>query len=147
MDSSDNEEHERQVQKRRHYTRLLQRRQNKKRLNDQNEDVEDMLFEQVEREREDKLCVICQDNEKCIMILPCRHLCICQDCQEPLRRRGNNMCPICRRNVRQTIKAYLWPKMGEKAMYKKYKYMCKYGENDVICLCDSYAKRIYLNNL
>ena len=127
MDSSDNEEHERQAQKRRHYTHLLQRRQNKKRLNnaDQDEDVEDMLFEQVEREREDKLCVICQDNEKCIMILPCRHLCICQDCQVLLRQRGNNMCPICRRNVRQMIKAYLWPKipfeMDWQALYKEKK--------------------------
>ena len=70
-------------------------------------DVEDMLLEQVEMEREDKLCVVCQDKEKCIMILPCRHLCICTDCEGPLQLR-NNHCPICRRLVRQTIKAYLW---------------------------------------
>ena len=30
------------------------------------------LLREVEREREDKLCVVCQDQEKCIMILPCR---------------------------------------------------------------------------
>ena len=30
------------------------------------------LLREVEREREDKLCVVCQDREKCIMILPCR---------------------------------------------------------------------------
>ena len=62
---------------------------------------------QVEREREDKLCVICQDREKCIMILPCRHLCVCQDCQRPLLQQQPVTCPICRRAVRQTIKAYL----------------------------------------
>ena len=75
------------------------------------EDVEDLLLEQVEREREDKLCVICQDREKCIMILPCRHLCICQDCQVTLMQRTDQAhsrtCPICRKNVKQTIKAYL----------------------------------------
>ena len=107
IDSSDNEENERAADKRRNYDRLLQRRESRRRRQNEEEDVEDLLFEQMEREREDKLCVICQDFEKCIMILPCRHLCICQNCSEPLRRLGNNVCPICRKNVRQTIKAYL----------------------------------------
>lgn len=112
VDSSDNEENERMASKRRNYEILLKRREQKlkNRLNQpsgSDENVEDMLFEQFEREREDKLCVICQDKEKCIMILPCRHLCLCQDCQGPLKVHGNNVCPICRRNVRQMIKAYL----------------------------------------
>ena len=103
------------VDKRRNYDLLLKRRSLKKRSEKKkssrrggtdDSDVEELLFEQVEREREDKLCVVCQDKEKCIMILPCRHLCICQDCQAPLQAR-NNHCPICRRPVRQTIKAYL----------------------------------------
>merc|ERR1712020_633779 len=76
-----------------------------------NADMEEILLEQVEREREDKLCVICQDQEKCIMILPCRHLCICQDCQANLLQRNNQAhsrsCPFCRRPIKQMIKAYL----------------------------------------
>ena len=70
------------------------------------ESVEDQLLREVEREREDKLCCICQDQEKCIMMLPCRHLCICASCQEPLRTHRNT-CPICRKQVKQMIKAYL----------------------------------------
>ena len=114
-DESDDNENERMSDKRRNYDLLLKRRQERRlssrkrcsgKGNNTEENVEEMLFEQVEREREDKLCVICQDKEKCIMILPCRHLCICQDCQEPLNRLNNN-CPICRKPVRQTIKAYL----------------------------------------
>ena len=117
-DESDDNENERMTHKRRNYDLLIQRRQerrlkSRKRCSgkgtndkDNDADVEEMLFEQVEREREDKLCVVCQDKEKCIMILPCRHLCICQDCQGPLQLQ-NNHCPICRRLVRQTIKAYL----------------------------------------
>ena len=114
-DESDDNENERMTDKRRNYDLLLKRRlerrqSSRKRCSGKgdttDENVEEMLFEQVEREREDKLCVICQDKEKCIMILPCRHLCICQDCQGPLQLQ-NNHCPICRRLVRQTIKAYL----------------------------------------
>jgi hypothetical protein len=117
-DESDDNENERITHKRRNYDLLIQRRQerrlkSRKRCSgkgandkDNDADVEEMLFEQVEREREDKLCVVCQDKEKCIMILPCRHLCICQDCQGPMQLQ-NNHCPICRRLVRQTIKAYL----------------------------------------
>ena len=117
-DESDDNENERMTDKKRNYDLLLKRRQERKQnskkrcsgkggnTGENEADVEEMLYEQVEREREDKLCVVCQDNEKCIMILPCRHLCICQDCQGPLQLQ-NNHCPICRRLVRQTIKAYL----------------------------------------
>ena len=117
-DDSDENENERMTDKRRNYDLLL-RRTKERRLKKKKKtsgkggnrkepdtDVEDMLLEQVEMEREDKLCVVCQDKEKCIMILPCRHLCICTDCEGPLQLR-NNHCPICRRLVRQTIKAYL----------------------------------------
>lgn len=83
------------------YAELVKRRNRIK-----SDSIEEMLFEQVEREREDKLCVICQDREKCIMILPCKHLCICTECKVSLQGHGNS-CPICRNNVRQTIKVYL----------------------------------------
>jgi len=88
--------------KRRNY-KLVVERAGRKRGQDT---VEDQLLRQMENEREDKLCVVCQDNEKCIMILPCRHLCICETCQEPLRQ-IRNTCPICRKGVKQMIKAYL----------------------------------------
>jgi len=96
------EEREKMEMKRRNY-KLVVERAGRKRGQDT---VEDQLLRQMENEREDKLCVVCQDNEKCIMILPCRHLCICEACQEPLRQ-IRNTCPICRKGVKQMIKAYL----------------------------------------
>ena len=121
IEESDAEEEERMVARRRNYDLLIKRRNEKRssrsksknsKQTAENADMEEILLEQVEREREDKLCVICQDQEKCIMILPCRHLCICQDCQTKILRRnnlnhGNRTCPICRRHVKQMIKAYL----------------------------------------
>ncbi len=105
-DSSDNEERARQEAKRQRYELLLRRRQH--RSAPHGNDFE-MLFDQMERDREEKLCVICQDKEKCIMMLPCRHLCVCQGCRELWRSQASQgkKCPMCRKHVRQTIKAYL----------------------------------------
>jgi len=98
------DERERQEEKRRNYQLMVERATRRRRGS--TDSVEDQLLREVEREREDKLCVVCQDREKCIMILPCRHLCICENCQEPLRTHRNT-CPICRKGVKQMIKAYL----------------------------------------
>jgi len=105
LEESDDEDRERAAQKRKNYDLLLQRRKKSEGGSSQ-ESVENLLIREVEREREDKLCVICVDKEKCIMILPCRHLCICESCQIPLRTH-RNICPICRKEVKQMIKAYL----------------------------------------
>ena len=77
------------------------------------------------RERENKLCCICQDNEvgllvflstwancllfdqKCILMLPCCHLSICERCQEPLRARTNT-CPMCRKPVNAHARHSCW---------------------------------------
>merc|ERR1712130_961756 len=73
----DSDENDRRVTKRKNYE-LLRERANRKRgsRRGSEDSVEDQLMREVEREREDKLCCICLDQEKCIMMLPCRHLCI-----------------------------------------------------------------------
>ena len=120
VEDSDEEENERRETKRRNYL-LLRERANTRRGSGE---LEDDLLTEIERERENKLCCICQDNEvgllvflstsancllfdqKCILMLPCRHLSICERCQEPLRARTNT-CPMCRKPVKQMIKAYM----------------------------------------
>merc|ERR1712115_166185 len=104
VEDSDEDENDRRVTKRKNYE-LLRERANRKRgsRRGSEDSVEDQLMREVEREREDKLCCICQDQEKCIMMLPCRHL---SSCMEPLRTHRNTY-PICRKQVKQMIKAYL----------------------------------------
>eukprot|EP00906_Rhabdomonas_costata_P006957 RCo010056 len=40
-------------------------------------------------------CVICLANERDTTVMPCRHMCLCSECAEVLRRQTNK-CPICR---------------------------------------------------
>ncbi|VDN57703.1 unnamed protein product [Dracunculus medinensis] len=47
-------------------------------------------------------CIICMSDIRDTLILPCRHLCICNGCAETLRYKLNN-CPICRSPFRALL--------------------------------------------
>eukprot|EP00475_Leptophrys_vorax_P016319 TRINITY_DN22787_c0_g1_i1.p1 TRINITY_DN22787_c0_g1~~TRINITY_DN22787_c0_g1_i1.p1 ORF type:complete len:391 (+),score=60.04 TRINITY_DN22787_c0_g1_i1:104-1174(+) len=48
-------------------------------------------------------CVICMCNYANTAVLPCRHMCLCQDCATLLRSQSNK-CPICRSHVLKLLK-------------------------------------------
>ena len=45
--------------------------------------------------RNDFTCVICLTNKRSHIIIPCNHICLCQNCA--FRIRNQNKCPICRK--------------------------------------------------
>jgi hypothetical protein len=49
---------------------------------------------------EHRLCVVCQEEERNVLLLPCRHLCLCAGCRD---RPELVTCPLCR----HTIDSYL----------------------------------------
>jgi len=69
-------------------------------------DTRQHLLHQLEKEQENKLCVVCQDRNKCVIVLPCRHLCLCTECSVIIKR-DHGTCPMCRQNVRRTMKIYI----------------------------------------
>lgn len=52
------------------------------------------------------LCVICQDRPKSIVLLPCRHLCLCRSCTYHLQS-YRTICPLCRERFCETIQVYV----------------------------------------
>lgn len=52
----------------------------------------------ADAENEERLCVICLVNERDTTVLPCRHMCMCHECAQELRKQTSK-CPICRNQV------------------------------------------------
>eukprot|EP00887_Chlorella_sp_A99_P003476 scaffold7.g3476.t1 len=60
-------------------------------------------------DEEQRLCVICLVNDRDTTVLPCRHMCMCHECAQELRKQTSR-CPICRNHV----ESLLHIKMGYK---------------------------------
>lgn len=61
------------------------------------------LDNQVQVQQEIKACVICLTNEKSILCLPCRHLCLCERCS---CRDEVTKCPMCRIEIEEKLLIY-----------------------------------------
>lgn len=52
-------------------------------------------------------CVVCLERNKNIVILPCRHLCLCKECAQQLHRlESGHRCPVCRNDVHTLLPVY-----------------------------------------
>lgn len=63
----------------------------------------ELLQKKLGVEQEQKLCVICQVQEKTVLLLPCRHLCLCEKCSV---RSEVTDCPLCRLNIQDKIRVF-----------------------------------------
>ncbi len=55
-------------------------------------------------------CAVCLENEKCILLLPCNHMCICEQCSNRINLTTPNIneqkCPICNSGIRIKSKIF-----------------------------------------
>jgi len=68
-----------------------------------------VLTDELER----LLCVICQVNHKSVLLLPCKHLCLCPTCCDSILGYraaggllGQKRCPLCRAPVTSTLAVF-----------------------------------------
>ena len=67
-------------------------------------DEKDKLSKKMlEEEEEKKVCVVCQVQVKSILLMPCRHLCVCNICSQ---RKELERCPLCREWIKERIQVY-----------------------------------------
>eukprot|EP01062_Namystynia_karyoxenos_P052966 TRINITY_DN4268_c0_g2_i1.p1 TRINITY_DN4268_c0_g2~~TRINITY_DN4268_c0_g2_i1.p1 ORF type:complete len:467 (+),score=134.06 TRINITY_DN4268_c0_g2_i1:93-1403(+) len=52
-------------------------------------------------------CSICMENKKTVVLLPCRHLCLCAACVRDVLKLDAPSCPLCRQPITDIIDVYL----------------------------------------
>jgi hypothetical protein len=62
-----------------------------------------LIQQELEAQKEQRLCVICQERDKCVVLLPCRHMCMCEDCSS---HQLLDHCPLCRRPIAHKISVF-----------------------------------------
>jgi len=66
--------------------------------------TQDLLVKKKKEQRESRLCVVCIDQEKTNVVVPCGHFCLCENCAEQLPRPVK--CPVCRGCAREVVRVY-----------------------------------------
>ena len=52
-------------------------------------------------------CVVCLDQAKTILLLPCRHMCVCRDCCTSILNVESSVCPLCRNPIDSHIEVFV----------------------------------------
>lgn len=62
-----------------------------------------LIRNQIGNQKEQRMCVVCQEHEKSVVLLPCRHLCVCDTCSTHDLLK---VCPLCREPIAHKISVF-----------------------------------------
>ena len=54
----------------------------------------------MEKLEDNSDCVICLSNKRNTMVMPCKHICLCNECADVLSNNKSD-CPICRIRIQE----------------------------------------------
>lgn len=62
-----------------------------------------------ENDNNQSVCVICHENECSMAVIPCGHVCLCNQCSDLCTNseNGQQSCPLCRGNMQSVLRIYL----------------------------------------
>jgi hypothetical protein len=52
-------------------------------------------------------CAVCYDAPRCVALLPCCHVCVCEACAERLLATAQPLCPMCRAPIEHVMHVYV----------------------------------------
>ena len=53
----------------------------------------------------DMVCIVCMEREKKVVLLPCKHMCMCKVCTDEIMA-DKARCPVCREPVVDSFEAF-----------------------------------------
>jgi len=57
-------------------------------------------------EDEERLCVVCEDGKKEVLLMPCKHMCLCKNCADICLFKTIKECPMCRATVKDSMQVF-----------------------------------------
>jgi hypothetical protein len=57
-------------------------------------------------EQDERLCILCEDAKKVVVLLPCKHMTLCTKCASTVLFKTLHECPICRVQIKDSMEVY-----------------------------------------
>jgi hypothetical protein len=57
-------------------------------------------------EEDEYLCVVCEESKKQVILLPCKHMCLCKNCATGCLFKTLNECPMCRAKIEDSMEVF-----------------------------------------
>jgi hypothetical protein len=67
---------------------------------------QDMTENNVSSDQDVTLCIACEDAKKEVVLLPCKHFCLCKMCASTCLFKTLHECPMCRETIDDSMEVY-----------------------------------------